>query len=355
MSIVLALIAGLQMIATPEPVVEAEQPSEWRCLDGLRKNRCSPQQQALVRARFGMGTIEAHRDAGDEARRAFFVDLVGNDQVALTFVRPRDRNPELIVHFQHIEGLPDLEPLRAPVPPDIWDTVIARSRYFDRELVPIPEPRDSDNSCVLSPSFTVEATSPPRWDGDRLALRSRTARGNCEAGLTSQYALELAGFALNLLPYCALLRDGSPTERLSRCGLLSGDRLAAAEVSNAAAALMDVVEADDSSMIENLFESTEAFEWNGERPPGRSSQERARFWVAKVLLGSGSSFFYDSIEGERAGRVRMRGGFIRWASIPGEPEEVREVARFEMIWRRIGRDFVIQSVVVGPFTRLPRR
>ena len=109
-------------------------PPAGDCHDDRLVDRCSAEQQRRVRELFGVGTIEAHRDAGDQVRRAFYVDGYGRDVVAIVFIRPKGGDPALSVHFPREENGRRPEPLRVPVPAAAWQEAIERSAHFDRAL-----------------------------------------------------------------------------------------------------------------------------------------------------------------------------------------------------------------------------
>ncbi len=331
--------------------------SERRCTDSGGRDRCSPEQQARVRALFGVRAIEEHRDAGDEVLRAFYVDGYGHDMIAIAFVRPRGADPELRVHFKQIEGEPDLEPLRAPVPEAAWDEIIGRSEHFDRELVPVPPTPGEIVLCVHPWVYTVEGTSPARSEEGSPSLRRRT-EGACANGLTAAFARELYRAALDLLPHCARLRlvdRRSDVAQLSWCGILRGDRFAAAAVMSSAQPLLEIDRIEDAEAIDALLDPLATIDWDGAGPAGTGNEAAARFLVEKALEAGRYSFYVDSVDGLSADRVRLRGGFARFIEYPGAAEPVMEVAPAELIWRRDGRDFAVTSVTVGRYAPAARR
>ena len=347
------LILGLAPASKPRP----SYPPPGDCMDDRGVDRCKPEQQRRVREMFGVKPIEAHRDSGDQVRRAFYVDGYGHDVVAIAFVRPKGGDPSLWIHFpREPEGKP-AEPLRAPVPLEVWENVVERSVHFDRQLVPLPDEVGTASSeeitlCLHGWVYTIEATDPARGEHQPATLRRRTEDA-CDNGLTETYAQELERAAVPLLAPCARLdprqhRNGATL--LSACRLLSGDRLAAAEVLNRSHPFFR--DADDAAELARLFEYDATVDWNGERNEGRNSA--ARFWAAKVQGSGGSRFYYDGVDGKGGGEVLVKGRLFRPVEVPDGAPSLDEVARVEQLWSEREGAFAVRSVTVGPFERRPR-
>lgn len=330
-----------------------------RCRDDRGVNRCAPDQQARIRALFGVQSIEAHRDAGDQVRRAFYVDGHGQDMVAIAFVRAPGHDPEVSVYFPQVPGEPPLPPLRAPVPQAVWEDVLRRSILFDRELIPLPAPNPSSGEIVLCIHpwlYTVEVSDPADYDGPAARLRRRTEDA-CANGLAAPYAEELERAALALFPQCALLdgvRRRGEARVLQACGILSGDRIAAAEARNAIEPLLDARQVEDAVSIAGLFAFESVVEWDGERQARVGPEAMARWWMAKAVGAGAAEFYIDSIEGLTANRVRVRGGLARWVEVPGGSESALEAARAELILTQSNGHFSIASATIGPFERVHR-
>jgi len=335
------------------------------CRDDRGVDRCAAAQQARVRALFGVETIEAHRDAGDQVRRVFYVDGYGHDVVAIAFERRPGHDPEVRVHFRRDESEPAYAPLVAPVPVDVWDLLIERSALFDRALVPLttpaPAPAPGEEQeislCMHSWVFTVEAAdpAPPYGGGARLRRRTEDA---CSHGTTGAFAREVYRAALPLFPHCALLdatHYRTPANQLVACRILSGDRPAAARVANQVETLFQAETIADLPSIAPLFDYRTRIDWNGELHAGAGSDGAARFFLSKLLEQERGSLFIESIEGLSDRRVRLRGGFVRLVRTPAGQFEIGEIAPAELIWEQESGDhFQIRSVTVGPYARRPR-
>ena len=164
-----ALLFSLLVAAPASP----QGTPERDCRDDRGVDRCDEAQQRRVRELFGVRSIEEHRAAGDQVRRAFYVDGYGRDVVAIAFIRSPGRDPEVWVHYPRRDGEPTPEPLRAPVPRPVWNDVIERGEHFDRDVLsrpaPAAEPRvarpagdaaedpETIPLCLHSWVFTIEA------------------------------------------------------------------------------------------------------------------------------------------------------------------------------------------------------
>jgi len=356
----LSLLLALLVVAP----ARGQSGTDSECQDDRGLDRCAPEQQARVRTLFGVGTIELHRDAGDQVRRVFYVDGYGYDVVAIAFVRRPGHDPEVRVHFRREEGEPEYAPLVAPVPAEVWDLLIDRSALFDRALVPLtapaaaPREEQAVSLCMHSWIFTVEAADPAPPYGGGATLRRRTEDA-CSHGTTGAFAREVYRAALPLFPHCALLdpaQHRSPANQLAACRMLSGDRLPAARVLNQVEALLQAGTMAELPTIAPLFNYQTRIDWNGELHAGPGSDGAARFFLSKMLEQERDSFFIESIEGLSDRRVRLRGGFVRLVRTPAGQFEIGEIAPAEMIWELEYRDFFqIRSVTIGPYARRPRR
>ena len=341
-------LAALLLVQAPEakPTVQRH-PPQGDCRDDRGVDRCSAEQQRRVRDLFGVQPIEAHRDAGDQVRRAFYVDGYGTDVVAIAFVRPKGGEPSLWVHFPKGDEGKRHEPLSAPVPQDVWDGVIQRSSHFDRQLLPLrDEVAESGEMtlCMHSWVFTVEATDPAEGEYRPATLRRKTEDA-CDDGLVEAYAQELYRAAVPLLAPCARLDRSlhrNEATLLSACRLLRGDRLAAAEVMNLLDRL-DIEGPEDSARLNGLFAYDARIDWAGE--PLGTSGDAAKAWAKKVSEGGSTRLYWDHVEGETSDRVR----FVGLLSRSVEGEAIYRNARVELIWTRDGRSFQIERGTVGPF------
>ena len=327
-------------------------PPAGDCHDDRMIDRCKPEQQRRVRELFGVKPIEAHRDSGDQVRRAFYVDGYGRDVVAITFIRPKGGDPSLWVHFPRETDLKRSEPLRAAVPLDVWEGVLRRSGQFDRQLALPPTAPSAKGDiliCLHSWVYTVEAADPAGGKYQPATLR-RKVEDACDDGPAEAYASELAIAAVPLLPPCARLdrsRHRNEASLLSACRLLRGDRLAAAEVMNRLDELRNVDGPEDLTVARGLFANQARIEWAGDPEAGSG----AGAWVKKVAEGGPTTLYFESIEGETADRVRFIGTFIR--AIEGE-DKYRQ-ARVEQIWVREDDQFRIERATIGPFEPEPSR
>jgi hypothetical protein len=346
------LILGFAPESKPRPAADSQTEN---CSDDRGIDRCQPEQQRRVRELFGVEPIEAHRDAGDQVRRAFYVDGYGRDVVAITFIRPKGGDPSLWVHFPDRNPGRPPEPLRAAVPLGVWNEVVERSSHFDRTLARSPAVKPASRGdqvitmCLHSWVYTIEASDPADAGGRPATVRRKTEDA-CDNGLGKAYADGLQKAAVSLLPHCDRLdpsQHRNEATLLSDCRLLRGDRLAAAEVMNRMHSLRSVDGPKDGVLINGLFDSDAQIIWAGEK--FATFGGAADHWAKKIGEGQGrTTLFYDYIEGESAARVRFVGSLARTSA-----DGTYRTARVEQIWVRKHDDFVINSATVGPFLAEP--
>lgn len=335
------------------PIVRASVP-DARCTDDRGVDRCAEAQQQRVRAAFGMQSIDEHQAAGDQVRRAFYVDGYGQDLIAIAFVRPRGRDPVVRVHFPRTKAGVHPPPLEVPVGQAVWREVIDRSTTFDRDLAPIVGANALESLCLHSWVYTIEATDPelPGFSKTKQRRKVVDACGD-EPGAT--YAEGLSRIAFPLLPHCAVLdleQHRNDTSALAACNLLTGDRMAAAEVLNAARAFQPNWGVQDTGRLSAIFDYKATVDWNGIRNEGTGSA--AAFWVEQIGKSSQRTrFSYQAVNGENANRIRLLGTLSRSIDLP-DGRSRYENARVEQIWkRRQGGNLQVGSVTVGPWQAQP--
>jgi len=341
----LALAAGSPAQSTPDR----------NCTDDRGLDRCVADQQARTRALFGVRSIEQHRDAGDQVRRVFYVDGYGRDTIAISFVRAPGREPIAYLHFPNRQDRPANRSLEAPVPELVWNDILRRSANFDRSFTPRPatqrQPGEDQEIaiCLHSWVYTIEAYDPARPSGERAALRRKTEDA-CENGPGEAFAWELQAAALPLFPFCAALdpdQHRNPASQLAACSLLSGDRLAAASVMNRLDSFRRARRPEDGRILSGIFDFRARIDWQGSVSVS-SGAHPENLWLERLAADGAPAFFYESIEGLSADRVRVRGSLHRSVDGSEGTEATRSLAPVEMIWTFTGvREFQVESVTVG--------
>lgn len=350
----LAILGALFLASAP--AVPARPPASSACADDRGVDRCNAERQDRTRELFDLRAVEAHQTAGDRVRRVFYVDGYGRDLVAIAFVRPRGRDPVVRVHFPPSRTGERPAPHEAPVPRAVWETMIERSDNFERDLAPrIGEDR-SATICMHSWVYTIEATD-PALPGFRTAQLRRKVADACGGGPGAIYARDVARAAVPLLPHCAVLdiaKHRNEASLLAACAILKGDRMAAAEVLNAASAFQGIQKVDHAARLAGVFDYAAKIDWNGEQNKGSGSA--ATFWASELAKSSsGTSFSYGSVEGESADRIRLLATLSRSVEAEDGKTTAYEQAEVEQIWTRDqGDDLQVQSAKVGPWVRIPR-
>lgn len=326
----------------------ADEPSPPGCRDDRGVDRCTAERQRLVREHYRVKSIEEHQAAGEQVRRVFYVDGYGRDLLAIAFVRAPGRDPEVRIHLPPPAGSAAAPPMEAMVPKAAWEEVLDRSWLFDRELVAVKP--DGPVICMHSWVYTIEASDPagPATYGRSRPPRRKTGDA-CRDDLAQAYADDVARLALPLFPACAALDPGlhrNDASRLAACGILRGDRLAAAEVLNNADAFRRARQVDEAILLRGRFASAATIDWNGS--VSRDSLRLHEFWLAKMAEAGSPSFYIDSVEGLTSQRARLLGTLSRTEERPEGERRLR--ARVEQIWVFTpAREYQVESVKVGPF------
>lgn len=336
-------ILVLLALAPVQALAQSDVPPN--CSDDQGTNRCAAEQQQRMRDLYGARPIEAHLAAGEQVRRVFYVDGYGRDMVAIEMIRAPGRDPRLVVRYPRRDrGEPAM--IEAPVPIDIWDDMIVRSGQFDRSFAPGPQGNsDEIVLCLHGWHYLIEA-SQPGVTGSRTPGIRRKSESACEDGPGALFAYGLQRTALALFPHCAALdpaQHRNEASQLNACGLLSGDRMVAAQILNRLRPMLRISGPQTEALLRGLFAYELRVDWNGESNGGPGTA--AAFWAGKLAQPPGRANFYvQSVEGMSAGRVRVRGELGRSSDNSSEAAEV------ELIWTNpTGGPHQISEARVGPW------
>jgi hypothetical protein len=351
----LSLLLAATAAFLPEPAVAQERtrtPAERNCSDDRGVDRCSGEQHRRVLTLFGLQPIETHAAAGDLVRRVFYVDGYGRDVVAISFLRRREQDAAMFVHFPRREGEAPRPPMQVLISEALWTEIEAASDLFDRDLAPAaPASPGSDVFiCAHSWVYTVEAVEQP--EEDKPARIRRKTQDACANGPAEQFAQLVHRRAVPLLPHCAVLdpsdhRNGATL--LAACSLLSGDRIAAAHAMNAAQALRDISEPDDLARVREVFRPAASLTWPGADRPTRGDAA-ARAWHSGVTEVH-TNFYIEGAHGLSPGRARVTGKLWRSADADGNTSGSNQQAPVELTWvREPHGEWQLESAVVGRFT-----
>lgn len=331
MTSVFAVIFSVSLAA----LAAAQPTADPNCRDDDRyAGRCAEERLRQSLDAYGVTSIEAHREAGDQVYRVFYYNTHGWDIILIAFVRAPGRDPAVRVHYPSTRWGARAEMIEAPITQPVWDELARRAAHFDETFALGPgEDPALRNVCVDGGSYRIESVGRTRG---RLPAEIRSdVESSCESGPGSLFAAEAARLALPLFAHCALLEphdEGLEPLRLRDCRVLRGDRLAAAEVMNLAEGFRFFSGPEEAHRISGVFAEESSIDWNGEhyRGPGHRADE---FWVER-LGTEGAQLFVERVEGESADRVRLTGSFSRSTDTPRGRDTGYEHARVEQIWVR---------------------
>lgn len=307
---------------------------------------CQAERTRRAETLYGLPPIERLAADGIRVRRVFFVDghsWIGrehSDLGAISFSRALGENP-VVAYIRPREFGRTYAPMTAEVPAEVWDEVLALSAYFDRGGTVDSQ----EGICHHATEYNVEAADPAHPDGEGYeALVRRRYDNHCSEGSnTIAYAWVLASRAAALFPECSPLgRDNynSPVLYLRACGMLSGNRRAAAEAYGATAELSSRRDDNGVAAQRELFGPEALLDWGGRRTSGRRA---AAEWRRKADPQR-FMFRWDRLHAPGADRVEAE-GILLW-------RDVGRVARLQVSWIRAAHaQFVVDRIVVGRFTR----
>jgi hypothetical protein len=205
------------------------------CRDDNLRDRCAAEDRARVEEMLGIAPIETEAESGAEVYRARYVDGYGRDMPAVAFTRRPGQDPMVEVSGR------DGRKMTTLVDPDVWDAVVADSRFADRALAPLAEPARADGAppifepiCLHAWVVSVEMANTQIMRNKTKPVR-RATQSACGGELTVRYAFDLAKYAVEALAPCQLLDENKQRNHLTilaTCLELEGDRFAAATLWN---------------------------------------------------------------------------------------------------------------------------
>jgi hypothetical protein len=334
------LVAAALALGLGSSVAIAHGPERRNCRFEQNSPECLQLLSGEKAELYGVRSLDAHRAAGEQVRRVFYVDGHGRDLLLVAAVRAHRSEPTVSVHFPPQNGR-TADPLRARMPRAAWREMLALPGSFDRESTAARQ-----TVCLHGGTYLVEGSDPDSSPGAPSAL-SRGRGGDCNPNSASAYAAVVERTTLALFPPCArIATHASPALRLAACGILHGDRLSAAEVLNRAEAFRMTYNASDTTRLAGLFTTQPEISWNGER----TMREPAAFWAARAAPVRGvTTFIVQSVDATSANAVRLTGTLSRAIDTPRGRATGMETARVEQTWRREEGAFRVARAVVGPW------
>jgi hypothetical protein len=336
----------LPVAAAPAPASAQHWPDD-QCVDNPNLAPCLQSRADGLAEIYGVRRIEAHRDAGDEVVRVFYIK--DGDLALITLVRSPGRDPTAYVHFPQARNQSAATPMQAPISQAEWSEALYRAAYADRSLVSLPEDPEVQTICIHPWTYVFEASVPADAVYGRSARVRRYSASSCDDAPLLYFAADLQRLVLPLFPTCDALdrnRYGNAVQRLIQCQRLYGDRLAAAEVMNLASAFDRIGESEGPHALDHLFAWDAAIDWNGHRHAA-NDRETAAFWRARIAEDGVSNFHIERAEGQSRNRVRVTGYLYR--NQPGTNDGTQSRAPFEQIWAATASGIQVTSITVGPW------
>lgn len=277
-----------------------------KCSDDRGTNRCNSANQAKTREKYGVEDKETFAAKGTYLRRAMIVDGYGNDVLAVSFVREREKTPYVEIRIPRNENGKATKSIIATISNQEWQSVLEQGKFFDRELAPLKKSGEDQSICLHSWMVNVETVNPSRLSGNTMPemvvgpeLKSKI-QSACAGGLAIDYAFQLVDLAYSMIPDCqSIPLEGHRNKAmvLNSCHSLSGDRIAAGE----AMSLTRQIEIAQYIYPKNLQETLQTLERliasaNDEPQLGGGSISDAVRAEMVNILAEGN-FHFDAIKG----------------------------------------------------------
>lgn len=332
-------------------------PADRTCLDDNNRDICAAPMRAELLETLGMATAEADAAAGVESYRVFFVDGYGRDLPGFVFERRPGSGPMSVVYGT--EG----RRLEAPVSPAVWDEVVARAEFADRDLVQLPaDPNAGPGFCLHAWSSTVEMTNTPvtRWRSEPVRRRTENA---CNDALTTRFAFFVAEQTLKAQPHCQGLdpdRQRNVATLLASCMALKGDRVAAGSAFDQISDGRPRQGADLTNPFvwQNYLGTNGAprLDWAGQTVVGAQGRDRAvaEFIIARLAEHPSLRFHPSTYDATDARRVVVTGKAQYSEEAEGGEERWLQADFTQTwIWDPYVNQWMVSDWTVQPFALRP--
>lgn len=312
---------------------------------------CGSSMQRWVDHYFRAPPAETYTARGGEVRRIFGVNAFGQGLVGVTFFGRAGGHAEVRVDFARPRrsSLVQPEPIHAELPDESWRQVMAATGDLSPLLTVSPEEREQGVIAVCADGalWGVEATA-----GRGGPILRRMSNSWDDRRLT-RVAQALIALARSAFPACRALEPRDDVEQfgLADCGLLSGDKMAAAEGLNRfnGAAIDRFM--DEPEQVRPYLKESASLDWDGAEAHGAGAF--AELLVRRIQEGHTSWLVAVEVVGEGHDRVRITGFVTAYVSRPSGESE-RRFAPFTQIWTRsAGGDFRLARMEVSAFSAEP--
>ncbi|HYF22013.1 MAG TPA: hypothetical protein VD929_01310 [Caulobacteraceae bacterium] len=330
----------------------AEPASPGRCdedeLDGEPLEVCSPARAAYRTALYDTDSLESLRASGTEGWRVFFTDGYDRDYPLVEAVlTPKGSVVGWTVPYGSI--VPSRTKRSVKLDPETTEVLRRRVRLAMNAPKNPPRIRRGPDGeeeyliCGHSWKAVVETWSPGE--------SRRRVVDTCDHDAAYDAAFGFGSDVVSLFPECMALKPENyrnVLQALFHCGQLTGERMAAASVVNAARApAFSEPEAAAASITEHL-EARARISWPG-RPSAEGAEAVAKLWVEQAdLIGAPgrprrAEYSVWSAHGHDAAHVTLRGAYWLY-------DQQDHMAEFRQEWRRDARGrWRLRSWTFEPF------
>ncbi len=313
---------------------------------------CRSAMLRLIDDRFGAPPANAYAAEGRELRRIFGVGAF-HAIIAISFLHRPGGDSELRIDFarRRLPYADELEPITTPITEELWRRALAATSDLGRIEWRTGEPPEPDMIIVCADGtlWGVEITERPGGP-----VRRRTS-DSCEDESLPRVADVLISLARSAFPECRSLKPRYRVDQyaLMDCGLLAGDKMAAAEALNRFnEARLDDPDERGPEEIRSFLADAMVLDWDGARASGPAATVPMLDRMARSARDT--RLMIDRVTGNDSATVRMSGWAVGYFGDPaGDPE--RRIAPWTQIWQRAGGgDFRLARMEVGAWRPEPR-
>ena len=176
------------LLLASAPAAAQRWPDE-QCFDNPNLAPCLQSRADGLAEAYGVRRIEAHRDAGDEVLRVFYIK--DGDRALITFVRTPGHDPIAHVHFPRAGNQSASTPMQAQIPEAAWSEALYRATFADRSLIPVPDDPEVQTICLHPWNFVFEASVPANAVYGRSARVRRHSASSCDDAPLIYFAADL--------------------------------------------------------------------------------------------------------------------------------------------------------------------
>jgi len=298
------------------------------------------------------GTRPAEAHARDRTELIRLVDWDAWSRLLVFLEFTRDRGGALAVRIPAVNA--DDQDIVAPIAPRTWRAALAAVARYRRLAIhpppPEPVPPGEQRICITADGIGEQV---------ELVLAGRVERirsDDVHQPLDCFDPMEGLGIALRTaavaaVPFCERIAGGAPMQQLEACRLLSGDRMAAADLYNSAG-IFTSESCDQRGPVSHYLPSfaADAVLTIADRPPVRGAAPAASAWLDFTC--ERREFYFMHAVSVAGGTGTVRGVIQASRQDPaGKGRYLSSHADYAQRWTRgTGGGFLLADFTIGAWS-----